>query len=240
MGAGERIGHGRQHERYGPDRQQQQRQACDIRFPFQADCHDKGRKHVVGNVTCEREQCGFERQRRPDVSVDLVRDLVREHRLDFIVGMRGEQRVRDQDATRATDTDKCGVRLRRTISEAPLIGAQYWRPRALCQREQSFAQFVTRERSDVVEQRKKQHRRESRKQDERGGEKDRRKDPPVFWALPHEPRDDHASHYQRDQNNRCRLDMIGQPSRHGFRRESIAPLENHPPIEGEGQMQQLR
>jgi hypothetical protein len=65
----------------------------------------------------------LERQRRPDVVVHVMRDLVRQDHLDLVVRVVLQQRVGDEDAPRAAGADQRRVRPRRLLAEAPLSSA---------------------------------------------------------------------------------------------------------------------
>ena len=55
------------------------------------------------------DQHALEGDAFPDVAVDVVRDLVREHHLDLVVGKLREHRVGDEDPARAAEAGERGV-----------------------------------------------------------------------------------------------------------------------------------
>ena len=89
----------------------------------------------------------LDRQRRPDVVMDVVRDLVREDHLDLVVGVVLEQRVGHQDAARPSDADQRRVRPRRLLAEPPLERAEHRHAGALA-RASAAARATRRDRAD--------------------------------------------------------------------------------------------
>ena len=76
----------------------------------------------------------------PDVAVHVMRQLVRQHDLDFVVRILGQHRVGHQDPPRAADAGERRVRLLRLLAESPFVRAEDARARALGEREQPRAQ----------------------------------------------------------------------------------------------------
>ena len=109
-----------------------------------------------------------------------MRDLVRQHDLDFIVRVLGEHRVRHENAPRGAKTGERGVRFFRFVAEAPFVGAEDARAGAIGQREQPRAQRVFAERLHRVEQGQQQDRREVREADEDDREERAGGEPPPF------------------------------------------------------------
>ena len=131
MGARQRIGHRREQERH--DAAGQARSAAS---PRHLPCLRGRAAPQTSKARSPRHNTQASASAASSASADqmspihMVRELVREDGLNFIVGVRREQRVGYQDATRATDADQRGVRLGRAIADPPLIGAQHGRARS--------------------------------------------------------------------------------------------------------------
>ena len=59
--------------------QEQQRKARHVVFGDDAEAADRRLQHTIGHIEAEHQQDALEPDRFPDVVVDVVRELVRQH-----------------------------------------------------------------------------------------------------------------------------------------------------------------
>ena len=74
-----------------------------------------------------RDDRRLQRERGPDVVMDVVRHLVRQDDLDLIIGVIGQQCVRQQDPPGAPDAGEGRIGLARAIAQPQLEYAEHLR-----------------------------------------------------------------------------------------------------------------
>ena len=102
----------------------------------------------------------------PDVAVHVVRELVREDNLDFVVRVFGQQRIRDDDAPCLPDAGQRRIRFFGLVAQPPLEDAHHPRARAIGQRDETLHERLAIERLEFIEERQQQHGRELHEADQ--------------------------------------------------------------------------
>ena len=97
------VAEGREQERDQAGRQDQRRQGGRIGGAGDAGRRAEARHDGVRAEQRRRDDRRLERERRPDVVMNVVRHLVREDDLDLVVRVVFEERVRDEDAAGMAD-----------------------------------------------------------------------------------------------------------------------------------------
>ena len=215
--ARQRIGHGHQRQRHGAGREQQQRQRGDIPLPHQPERGGESRQHPIRQVEAKRNQHRLERDPLPDVAMHVMRELVREDDLDFIVRVFGQQRVRDDDAPRLPDARQRRVRFLRLVAEPPLEHAHHACAGAFGQRHQPLHQRLAIERLELVEERQQQHGRQLHEADHDQREDRRGEQPPSARIPANQRADDQRGEQRKHQRDAAGLQMIEPPARGGLR-----------------------
>ncbi len=235
----ERTRHGvrdRQHqERHGAGRQQQQRQAGHIVDAAQADRLRQRPQHDRREIEPRQQQHALEDDALPDVAVNMVRELVREHDLDLVVRVLGQHRVGHENPTGGTETRERRVRFLRLAAEAPLVRAEHARAGAVCHGQQPAAERLAFERLHGVKQRQEDDGREVGEGDDDEREQDAGFEPPPHRRLPNQPVDGADSGPAQYQADGQRLRLIAHPGSRRLRRERVAALEKVAAVETEGQ-----
>jgi hypothetical protein len=80
-----RVRHRHHHQRYRARREQEQRKAGDIRDSSELQRCDERAEHSRREIEAGQNQHALESNPLPDVAVDVVRQLVRQHHFDFLI-----------------------------------------------------------------------------------------------------------------------------------------------------------
>ena len=116
--------------------------------PRRPSARRKRAEHEIGHEAAERDQHGLDDDRRPDIAIDVMRELVRQDHFDLVIRVLGQQRVGQEDAPRAPDAGQRGVRLLGAIAEPPFEDAGDARPGPVGQGHEPIAERVPRQRRD--------------------------------------------------------------------------------------------
>ncbi len=187
----------------------------------------------------DHQQRGLCRHGREDVVVSMVRQLVRQHDLDLVVGIVGDERVREEDAACSPHAYERGIGTTRLFAERPLIDAECRQAGACRQRAQPLLQRRPVEWPETIEQRKKCNRRQMREQQDREAKSNRGHQPPLIGPPSNRVIEElGAGNRQRHEDERS-LSLIAQPGRCCLLCQAVSPFENDATVVGDGEANDL-
>ena len=111
------------------------------------------RERALGDEEADRTTPPLQRHAAPQIVVDVMRQLVREHDFNLVVGVIGEQGVREQDAAGAAHARQGGVGFLGVRAQRPFVDAADPRAGADRQLHQPVDQRRSLERLERVEDR---------------------------------------------------------------------------------------
>jgi len=143
--------------------------------------------------------------------VHVVRQLVRQHHFDLVVGVCGQHGVRHQNAPGAAEAGERGVGLGRLLGEAPLVGAENPRAGALRKREEARPQVLTAQRPEGEKQRQQQDGGEVGQADDQHREHRAGRRPPAIRRHANGPVDQLRSAAPEHDSERQRFRLVASP-----------------------------
>src|SRR5438552_4761046 len=212
------------HERDGAEDEREPGHAGGIRDIAELPPRDAGRKRALGDREADQGEHALHRKAAPHVAVDVVTELVREDRFDF-ARREVEQRVEEQDPSRATEPEDGGVR---RPALAGLIGDPHTDRRgadARGQREELRVKTFVREWSEPVEERHDPHRQDHGEDDVDHQEGARAGEPPPPRRRAEQAIDEFETSEREQRGQRRCLRLIREPRGQRLTQQSIAPWE---------------
>ena len=236
----QRIERRRQQESEDGHHQDNQRQVGEVVQP-----RIEGREPVARQSEAQHQVCEPEAQERnadlhqdprPHVAPHVMPQLMRQHRLDFVVGVALEERVGENDAAGPADSHEGGVRLLRFLRELPLIDPAHPRAGPFAQSRESLAQSIIVERLELIEERKQHDWRELDDEQEQAHKHRPRNHPPALRSDADDAVDDFYQNRAENKSDQPALELVPQPGAHLLVRQFVLVLQPKPKVvEGSAQ-----